>query len=136
MEDSMKKRRTQQAKELIGAINHQMKDEFERSKGILLNTNTKGWEYEKEISHMLGSYLASRFKFHTRAQLLDANMEYLNLFSVGENKVDVAATFIRTYPKIVLKIGDTKYIPYIILKFIYRYFLLIMGVNIHVYIII
>ena len=86
---------------------------------------------------MLGSYLASRFEFHTRAQLLDANMEYLNLFSVGENKVDVAATFIRTYPKIVLKIGDTKYIiPYIILKFIYRYFLLIMGVNIYVYIII
>ena len=63
-------------------------------------------------------------------------MEYLNLSSIGENKVDVAATFIQTYPKIVLKIGDTKYIPYIILKFIYRYFLLIMGVNIHVYIII
>ena len=44
-----------------------------------------------------------------RAQLIDVNMEYLNIFSVGENEVDVVATFIQTYPKIVLKIGDTRY---------------------------
>jgi hypothetical protein len=110
--DPTAEKRKDQAKALIAAMNHQMKDEFERSKEILLNANTKGAEYEKEISRMLGTYLGSRFEFHTRAQLIDVNMEYLNLFSVGENEVDVAATFIQTYPKIVLKIGDTKYIPY------------------------
>jgi hypothetical protein len=43
---------------------------------------------------------------------MDTQMEYLSIFSVGENEVDVAATFVRTYPKIVVKIGETKYVPY------------------------
>jgi hypothetical protein len=111
-------KRKNQAKALIDAINHQLKDEFERSKEILLNTNTKGGENEKEIMDMLGSYLSSSFEFHTRAQLMDTNMVYLNLFSVGENEVDVSATFIQTYPKIAVNIGDTNYIPYDVVAFI------------------
>jgi hypothetical protein len=55
----MNGKRKDQARALIDAINHQLKDEFERSKEILLNTNTKGGEYEKEIMDMLGRYLSS-----------------------------------------------------------------------------
>lgn len=96
--DSLGGKRKHQAKLILDAISHELKDEFERSKDILLNTNTKGGEYENVVGRMLGTYLGSRFEFHTRAQLIDVNMEYLNIFSLGGNEVDVVATFVQTYP--------------------------------------
>jgi hypothetical protein len=51
--DSMAQKRKHQANMLIENINHELKDQFQRSKGILLNPNTKGREYEQEISRDL-----------------------------------------------------------------------------------
>ena len=37
-------------------------------------------KYEKTLSSLLEVYLGSRFDFHKRSSLIDANMEYLEVY--------------------------------------------------------
>jgi hypothetical protein len=89
-----------------------MKDEFKRYEKIYYNTNTKGSDYEKVLQSILTDYLGSRFEFHTRAQIIDAEMEYIKFLQHGSNELDVVGIFYNTTPKIVLKMKDHVLVPY------------------------
>ena len=39
-------------------------------------------------------------------------MEYLELLSLGQNEIDVVATFNSAYPKIIVKLGDVNFVAY------------------------
>jgi hypothetical protein len=83
-----------------------------------MNQNTKGFEFEKSIARTLGDYLGSEFEFHVRSQIIDVNLDYLNIFSVGQNEFDIVATFRSASPKIIMRIGDAEYVPYDSVAFI------------------
>jgi hypothetical protein len=83
-----------------------------------MNQNTKGFQFEKSIADTLSDYLGSEFEFHVRSQIIDANLDYLNIFAVGQNEFDIVATFRSASPKIIMKIGDAKYVPYDSVAFI------------------
>jgi hypothetical protein len=101
-----------QAQNIINGISKDIISEFEKFRDIQANTNTKGGVYEKTVSKFFTDYLGSRFDFHTRAHLLDINMEYLELLSLGQNEIDVVATFNSAYPKIIVKLGDVNFVAY------------------------
>ncbi len=101
-----------QAQKIINGISRDIISEFEKFRDIQANTNTKGGVYEKTVSEFFTVYLGSRFDFHTRAHLLDINMEYLELLSLGQNEIDVVATFNSAYPKIILKLGGVNFVAY------------------------
>jgi hypothetical protein len=100
------------AKLFLESINKELRSKFEELRSLKLNANTKGGEYEKHVANLLHDYLGSRFEFHVRAHLIDAEMEYLNIFSTGENEIDIIGTFSNALPRIILKVGDTRYVSY------------------------
>jgi hypothetical protein len=102
----------EQAQSLIRSINFEMKAKFETFKQINYNPNTKGFDYEKTLSSLLNIYLGAVFDIYNRASLIDVNMEYLEIFSTGENEIDIIAVYKNTFPKVVTKIEDTNFIPY------------------------
>jgi hypothetical protein len=112
MSDLTNKKKREQANVFLDGINQDLKSMFEQVRALSLNSNTKGGEYEKHIADIFQRYLGSRFDFHVRAHLLDVEMTYLDLFSTGENEIDIIATFSNTVPKIIFKAGQTNYISY------------------------
>lgn len=111
-------KKKREAKALMEAINRKMKDEFERYEKIHYNPNKKGADYEKVVSSMLKDYIGSMFNFHERAQLIDVEMKYLDIFEKGSNETDVVATFKNASPNLILKIQDTAFVPYDAVAFI------------------
>jgi hypothetical protein len=101
-----------QAQSIINGISLDIISEFEKLRDIQANTNTKEGVYEKAVSKFFTDYLGSRFDFYTRAHLLDIKMEYLELLSLGQNEIDVVATFNSAYPKIIVKLGDVNFVAY------------------------
>lgn len=112
MSSDLTRKKRDQASTFLNGINQELKSKFEQIRPIFLNSNTKGGEYEKHIANIFHQYFGSRFDFHIRAHLLDAEMNYLELFSTGENEIDIIATFSNAVPKIVFKAGDTNCIAY------------------------
>ncbi len=102
----------EEARALMSAMHQKMKDEFERYKKLHYNPNTKGGGYEKVVLSMLTDYIGSAFNFHQRAQLIDAEMKYMDIFAKGSNEIDVIATFRNASPNLILKIQDTEFVPY------------------------
>jgi hypothetical protein len=92
-------------------MDRQMLQQFETNREALYNQNTKGGNYEKIVGKTLETYLGTQFDFYYRAQLIDMRMEYLNVFSVGQNEFDVVAAFKTASPRLVLKIEDTPWVP-------------------------
>lgn len=100
------------ALELLNSLNSKFMTQLKEIKPLRGATNTKGGEYEKVLTKSLKQYFASRFQFHSRSILVDAQMEYLKIFSYGENEIDIVATFNISSPQIVIKKGALKYVPY------------------------
>ncbi|MPZ07089.1 MAG: hypothetical protein GEU26_11860 [Nitrososphaeraceae archaeon] len=88
------------AKIFLESINKELRSKFEELRSLKLKANTKGGEYEKHVANLLHDYLGSRFEFH----VIDAEMEYLNIFSTGENEIDIIGTFSNALPRIILKV--------------------------------
>lgn len=84
--------------------------EFERIRALRYEPNVKGGSYEKVLAEFLKAYVAGILDFHTRAQLMDAKLEYTNVFKVGENNFDVVGTFKNSIPKLVFDIEDTSFV--------------------------
>ncbi len=75
-----------EAQRLLRLMDRQMLQQFETNREARYNQNTKGGNYEKIVAKTLETYLGTQFDFYYRAQLIDMRMEYLNLFSVGQNE--------------------------------------------------
>jgi hypothetical protein len=101
-----------QARSLIKGISSDIIHAFEKLREIQANPNSKGGEYEKELTKFFTDYLGSRFDIYTRAHLLDVDMKYLELLSRGQNEIDVVATFNSAYPKIIVKQGDLNFVAF------------------------
>jgi hypothetical protein len=112
MSEDRNKKKREQANVFLDGINQELKSMFEQLRPLSLNSNTKGGEYEQHIADIFHRYLGSRFDFHVRAHLLDVEMTYLDLFSIGENEIDIIATFSNAVPKIIFKAGTRNYISY------------------------
>lgn len=101
-----------EATALLSSLRAQYQQKFENYKKIHMNPGTKGFELEKVVADILNDYLGSIFDIHTRAEVIDNNMEYLKLFVRGTDEIDIVAVHKNVVPKIVLKIGDTSLVPY------------------------
>jgi hypothetical protein len=97
---------------ILKGIDQGLRKKFIEIRSQYFNSNTKGYEYEKALSAFLEEYLGGIAEFHTRAALLDRHLKALEVFGRGENEFDVVSTHKTASPKIVLKVGDTKFIPY------------------------
>lgn len=94
-------------------INNQVKDKIKNYGKIHLSPNSVGGGYEKVVCHLLSDYFGSRFEFYTRAQIVDAKMQYMKVLPLGSGEIDVVGIFNTTTPKIVLKLDeDQVMLPY------------------------
>ena len=100
------------AREILTGINKQLRDRFEEIREQHFNPNTKGYEYEKIVAAFLGDYVSGLFDLHARVGLIDKDLGVFERFRPSENEFDVVATFKNACPGIILKIGETKMIPY------------------------
>lgn len=116
--DDFRKKAIQQSKVISEAFKRQLSSKFETYADIHFNYNTKGSYYEKVVASILDDYFGSRFEFHTRAQLIDANMQYLQIFEGRTSEVDVVGVFRNASPRIIISIGNTKIVPYDAVAFI------------------
>jgi hypothetical protein len=98
---------------LTELINTQVKDKVKRYGKAHLNPNSVGGGYEKVVRDLLRDYLGSRLEFYTRAQIVDAKMQYMKVLPHGSGEIDVVGIFNNTTPKIVLKLDeDQVLLPY------------------------
>ena len=96
---------------LIRNAIQQVKNRFEEIRRSNYNPNTKGYNYEKICKEFFEIYLGSLYEFHIRASVVDYEGKYNVVFKQGENEFDVVATYKTAIPKIVLEVGDSKFIP-------------------------
>lgn len=101
-----------ESKWLLDAADEGLRNRFKETKKLLFNSNSKGGNYENILAQYLESYLGNLVDFHTRSGILDAGLEALTLFSLGENEFDIVATYNTASPKIVIKHGNISYIPW------------------------
>ena len=72
----------------------------------------RGMNFENAVKLLLQTYLGSRFDFYNKAQILDANLNYLRIFEGESSELDIVATFKNASPNIVAKLEDSYYVPY------------------------
>jgi hypothetical protein len=101
-----------QAESLYKTFEGQIKNNIEGFKHLNYNPNTKGADYEEVINDLLTAYLGPRFDFYTRAQIVDREMKYTNLFKGKAKEIDVVGTFKSSIPRFVLKAKKSVIIPY------------------------
>jgi len=99
------------SKWLLDGADNGLRNKFEETRGLHYNPNSKGGNYENILAKYLESYLGNLVDIHTRSGILDANLEALSLFSLGENEFDIVATYNTASPKIVIKLENISYIP-------------------------
>jgi hypothetical protein len=101
-----------QAESLFKTFEGQIKNNIEGFKHLNYNPNTKGADYGEVIYDLLSVYLGPRFDFYTRAQVVDREMKYTNLFKGRAKEIDVVGTFKTSIPRFVLKAKKSVIIPY------------------------
>jgi hypothetical protein len=69
---------------ILGCIEGEIENKFKRYGGLRTNRGTKGTNLENAVKLLLQTYLGSRFDFYNKAQILDANLNYLRIFE-GES---------------------------------------------------
>lgn len=104
--------RQTRAREILANINEHLRNRFEEIRQLYFNPNTKGYEHEKIVADFLSDYLGGLFDLRTRVGLIDKDLRVFERFHPSENEFDVIATFKNACPNIILKMGDTKMIPY------------------------
>lgn len=101
----------QKAVAVLEAVSAEVIGKFERSKDIYYDPNTKGGNYEKIVSSFFESYFGGVLDFHERAQILDADLAYMEVFARGGNNFDVVATYKTAVPKLAFTIEQTAFVP-------------------------
>jgi len=85
---------------------------FEYLRSLYFNPNTKGSGYENVLKRLLNEYLGGVVTLHTRCFLIDRDQHLLRLLQHGKNEFDVVATFNSACPRIVLREGVIRYVPF------------------------
>jgi len=98
--------------QILENIEQKLKNRFNEIHKTFYNPNVKGANYERILAEFLTEYFGGVYDIHTRVALLDGDLRALEIFSSGENEFDVVATFKTMCPRIVLEIGDMRYVPY------------------------
>jgi len=110
--DFLRNRVKIEVKKILDNIDFTLRNRFNEIRRQHFNPNTKGYEYEKIVAKFFEEYLGGVLDFHVRAALIDSDLKAFEVFSYGENEFDVIATYKSASPRIVLKVGDVKYIPF------------------------
>ena len=108
---SLKKKQAQAAR-LVSNLDSQISGILSPLLDIQMNATTKGTNVESVLVKTLSTYMGSRFNIHGKAQVIDSDMHYLDLFETGGNEFDIILTFKTSTPDMIVNYDTVNYIPY------------------------
>lgn len=101
-----------EAANLLNQIDNEVRKEFDSHRTQRSHTTTKGLNYEDIVNEALTKYLGAHFEFSTRAEIIDNELEFINVFpEEGSNQFDVVASFKTSIPRLIFEMRNTKVVP-------------------------
>ena len=104
----------EEAKEILDAIEKQLKNRFQEIFDEKYNQNTKGFDYEQLLGEFLQEYLGGAFNFLIRVGVIDNELMVNSVLEKTQNEFDIVAIYKQATPKLV----HHRLIPYDSVAFI------------------
>ncbi len=103
---------------LLDGLRNRLKSQWEESRKQSFNSNVKGASYEKTLANFLQEYIGGTYDIYTRIAVIDRKLKCFDLFTPGQNEIDVVASFPQAKPQIVFELEEMTWVPYYGVAFI------------------